>query len=183
MTPFTALLPIGKLLGSSSCFIALGMHRLAIDKRPTKQTYLHKHILQLQNRIMSIVPDTIEFVTTAPLSSFRLLHSTKDTEWKSSLQKYRDEVETEHPLQIRLKRLLSSRLPSSKCQRDHNQSSTPMQEDEEVRAKEHEEQLRTLPNTDQLFDNKFIQEQSSNHRKILFDKCISKRMNHGGEQS
>lgn len=128
---------------------------------------------------MSSVPHTIEFVTTAPLSSFRLLHSTKDTEWKLSLQKYRDEVESEHPLQIRLKRLLSSRLPSSKCQQDHNQSSTPIQEGEEVRDKEYEEQVRMLPNTDQLFDDKFIQEQSySNHRKILLDKCISKRMNH-----
>ena len=129
---------------------------------------------------MSSVPDTIEFSTTAPLSSFRLLHSTKDTEWKSSLQKYRDEVESEHPLQIRLKCLLSCRLPSSKCQQDHNQSSTPIQEGEEVRDKEYEEeQVRMLPNTDQLFDNKFIQEQSySNHRKILLDKCISKRMDH-----
>jgi len=142
----------------------------------TNMCFLNRYITRI--RIMSSVPDTIEFVTTAPLSSFRLLHSTKDTEWKSSLQKYRDEVESEHPLQIRLKRLLSSRLPSSKCQQDHNQSSTPMQEDEEVRAKEYEEQLRTLPNTDQLFDNKFIQEQSSNHRMLLLDKCISKRMNH-----
>lgn len=127
---------------------------------------------------MSNIPATIEFVTTAPLSSFSLLHSTKDTEWKSSLQKYRDEVESEHPLQIRLKRLLSSRLPSSKCQQDHNQSSTPIQEGEEVRAKEYE-QLRTLPNTGRLYYYKLmIQEQSSNHRKLLLDKCISKRMNH-----
>jgi len=129
---------------------------------------------------MSSIPDTIEFVTTAPLSSFRLLHSTKDTEWKSSLQKYRDEVETEHPLQIRLKRLLSSRLPSSKCQQDHNRSSAPIQEDVEVRAKEYEEQLRSLPNTGRLYDYKLmIQEQSySNQRKLILDKCISKRMNH-----
>ena len=130
----------------------------------------------IQNRIMSSIPTTIEFVTTAPLSSFRLLHSTKDTEWKSSLQKYRDEVESEHPLQIRLKRLLSCRLPSSKCRQD--QSSTPIQEDEEVRAKEYEEQLQTLPNTRRLYDYKMTQEQCSNHRKILLDKCISKRMNH-----
>ena len=128
---------------------------------------------------MTSIPTNIEFVTTTPLSSFRFLHSTKDTEWQSSLQKYRDEVESEHPLQIRLKRLLSCRLPSSKCH--YNQSSTTIREDDEVRAKAYDddkEQIQSVPKSGRLYDYKLTQEQSSNHRKLLLDKCISKRMNH-----
>ena len=90
-------------------------------------------IYQYQNQ-MSTLPTSIEFANNKAHPSFRLLHSTMDISWEESLEAYRHEAEQEqHPLRMRVKRLLSTRRPqktdvvSSYCQEcnDDDESPTP----------------------------------------------------------
>ena len=86
------------------------------------------------------LPISIEFASNKAHPSFRLLHSTMDISWEESLETYRQEAEQEqHPLRMRVKRLLSTRRPqktdmvSSYCQEcnDDDVSSTPTMKEED----------------------------------------------------
>ena len=108
-------------------------------------TYKHSKqtmpIYQYQNQTMSNFPLSIEFASNKAHPSFRLLHSTMDISWEASLQEYRQEAEQEqHPLRMRVKRLLSTRCPqktdmvSSYCQEcnDDEYPTTSTMKEEEV---------------------------------------------------
>ena len=89
-------------------------------------------IYQYQNQTMSDFPTCIEFASNKAHPSFRLLHSTMDISWEESLEAYRQEAEHEqHPLRMRVKRLLSTRRPqktdmvSSYCQECNDDDEYP----------------------------------------------------------
>ena len=90
-------------------------------------------------QIMSNFPTSIEFAGNKAHPSFRLLHSTMDISWEESLQEYRQEAEQEqHPLRMRVKRLLSTRrqktdMVSSYCQEcnDDDEYPTPTEKQDE----------------------------------------------------
>jgi len=98
-------------------------------------------IYQYHNQTMSDFPSSIEFANNKAHPSFRLLHSTMYISWEESLEAYRQEAEQEqHPLRMRVKRLLSTRRPqktdmvSSYCQEcndDDEYPTTPMEKQDE----------------------------------------------------
>jgi len=100
-------------------------------------------IYQSQNQTMSNkLPISIEFANNIAHPSFRLLHSTMNISWEESLEAYRQEAEQEqHPLRMRVKRILSTRHPqktdvvSSYCQEcndDNEYPTTSTMKEEEV---------------------------------------------------